>query len=68
MWNSKVIWSEGMFLRPQHFQQQERYMASLLESRSAPLSPYPWGFAEIKLDDPLLALGTAPIIAPSAST
>jgi type VI secretion system protein ImpJ len=57
MWNSKVIWSEGMFLRPQHFQQQVRYVASLLELRSAPLSPYPWGFTEIKLDDPLLALG-----------
>jgi type VI secretion system protein ImpJ len=23
--NSKVVWSEGLFLRPQHFQQQERY-------------------------------------------
>src|SRR6185437_3804641 len=25
-WNSKVVWSEGMFLRPQHFQQQDRFM------------------------------------------
>jgi type VI secretion system protein ImpJ len=57
MWNSKVIWSEGMFLRPQHFQQQERFLTSLLELRSAPLAPYPWGFTELKLDDPLLALG-----------
>ena len=24
-WKNKVIWSEGLFLRPQHFQQQERY-------------------------------------------
>lgn len=23
--NSKVVWSEGIFITPQHFQQQERY-------------------------------------------
>ena len=22
---SRVVWSEGMFLRPQHFQQAQRY-------------------------------------------
>jgi len=57
MWNGKVVWSEGMFLRPQHFQQQERYLANLLEQRSAPLCPYPWGFTELRLNDQLLALG-----------
>jgi len=57
MWNNKVIWSEGMFLRPQHFQQQERYLTTLLEQRSAPLRPYPWGFTDLKLNDQLLALG-----------
>lgn len=57
MWNNKIIWSEGMFLRPHHFQQQERYFANLVERRSAPLRPYPWGFAQLKLDDQLLALG-----------
>ncbi|WP_447531943.1 hypothetical protein, partial [Pseudomonas aeruginosa] len=24
--DSKVVWSEGMFLNPQHFQQQDRYI------------------------------------------
>jgi len=57
MWNNKIIWSEGMFLRPHHFQQQERYLANLVELRSAPLRPYPWGFTQLKLDDQLLALG-----------
>jgi type VI secretion system protein ImpJ len=63
MWNNKVIWSEGMFLRPQHFQQQERYLENLLELRSAPLRPYPWGFAQLKLDEQALALGKLSIAA-----
>ena len=23
--SSKILWGEGLFLRPQHFQQQDRY-------------------------------------------
>lgn len=57
MWNNKVIWSEGMFLRPHHFQQQERYLANLLELRVAGLHPYSWGFTHLKLDEQALALG-----------
>ena len=32
-WYSKVVWSEGLFLRPQHFQQQDRYLEHLLQAR-----------------------------------
>ena len=56
-WYSKVIWSEGMFLRPQHFQQQERYLEALVRQSSAPLRPYAWGIVELTLDKELLALG-----------
>lgn len=56
-WNSKVVWSEGMFLRPQHFQQQERYLDSLVQSRCAPLTAWPWGFTELALDRTALGLG-----------
>jgi len=31
----KVVWTEGMFLRPQHFQQQERYLESFARRRIA---------------------------------
>jgi type VI secretion system protein ImpJ len=24
--NNRIVWSEGLFLRPQHFQQQERFL------------------------------------------
>lgn len=57
VWQSKVIWTEGMFLRPQHFQQQERFLLHQLQSRSLPSEPFYWGFSELVLDDDLLRLG-----------
>jgi len=56
-WNNKVIWSEGLFLRPQHFQQMDRYYEKLVRSRVAALRPYPWGITELKLNNELLGLG-----------
>ncbi|SFU99308.1 type VI secretion system baseplate subunit TssK [Pseudoduganella namucuonensis] len=53
----KVIWSEGMFLEPQHFQQQDRYLEHLIEARVGPAAPHGWGFARLALDEPALALG-----------
>lgn len=57
MWNNKVIWSEGMFLRPAHFQQHVRYVENLLERRCDSLHSHPWGFANVKIDEALLRLG-----------
>jgi type VI secretion system protein ImpJ len=56
-WNNKVIWSEGMFLRPHHFQQQTRYIENYVEGRSAVLRSYPWGFKRLQIDRQLLTLG-----------
>ena len=33
--NNKVVWSEGLFLRPQHLQQQERYLERYVDLRVA---------------------------------
>lgn len=55
--NNKVIWSEGMFLRPQHFQQQDRYLERYVEGRTRSLGPYLWGFTELAIDQEPLALG-----------
>ena len=49
-WFSKVIWSEGLFLRPHHLQQSDRYLEHLVEARTAQITPYPWGFSEIEID------------------
>ena len=56
-WNSKVVWSERMFLRPQHFQQQTRYVERLVESRCGHLKSYPWGFTQLEVDEQSLGLG-----------
>ncbi len=56
-WDNKVVWSEGLFLRPQHLQQADRYMEKFVRSRTAPLRGYGWGFTELQLNSELLALG-----------
>ena len=53
----KIVWSEGMFLQPQHFQQHDRYLQSLVEARSAALRPHAWGFTRLVIDPDQLALG-----------
>ena len=57
MWRNKVLWTEGMFLRPQHFQQQERYFENLIHRRSRADTSFPWGFETLEIDDNALALG-----------
>lgn len=49
-WKSKVVWSEGLFLRPHHLQQNDRYFEGLVESRTRHVTPYPWGFSTLEID------------------
>ncbi|MBQ1542666.1 type VI secretion system baseplate subunit TssK [Caulobacter sp. CCUG 60055] len=55
--DSRVAWREGLFLRQQHFQQQDRYLEALVSARANTLRPYPWGVSELKLNADLAALG-----------
>ncbi len=55
--SGKVVWSEGMFLRPQHFQQQDRYLERFVRQRAEGLCPFPWGLRELAINRDLLALG-----------
>jgi type VI secretion system protein ImpJ len=63
--NSKVIWSEGMFLQPQHLQQHDRYLQTQLELRAAGLRPYAWGFTSLEIDPQLLQLGKVALLSAS---
>jgi type VI secretion system protein ImpJ len=56
-WSNRVVWQEGMFLRAQHFQQQDRWLESLVRSRGAALRPHPWGMTELAIDRDLLLTG-----------
>ncbi|WP_149536277.1 type VI secretion system baseplate subunit TssK [Siccirubricoccus phaeus] len=56
-WDNKVIWSEGLFLQPQHLQQQDRYVERLVRASTAGLRPFAWGLTTLDIDRDLLALG-----------
>ncbi|TDM05871.1 MAG: type VI secretion system baseplate subunit TssK [Ideonella sp. MAG2] len=56
-WNNKVTWSEGLFIRPQLFQQQERYLEWFSHRRAAALGPFFWGFSQLDIDVESLSLG-----------
>ena len=52
-----MVWQEGMFLRAQHFQQQDRYLGFLARAGILAAHPYPWGVTEMSIDRELLATG-----------
>lgn len=56
-WTNRVVWQEGMFLRAQHFQQQERHLDYRVRAGLAALHPYPWGVTGMVIDRDLLATG-----------
>ena len=48
--NSKVVWKEGMFLQPQHFQQSERFIFNTINARMAVYHPFFYGTFEVEVD------------------
>lgn len=55
---SKVLWGEGLFLRPQHFQRQDAYHEARLHAVAGALHPYAWGVRDVAFDLESLAAGT----------
>ncbi len=55
--HNRVVWSEGLFLQPQHFQQQDRYFERYVETRCQALVPHSWGFTEIEFERDFLKIG-----------
>jgi type VI secretion system protein ImpJ len=48
--SSKVLWGEGLFLRPQHFQRQDAYHEWRLAEATRTLHPYAWGVRRVGVD------------------
>ena len=44
---AKVVWSEGIFITPQHFQQFERYLESGLRQLAVSQEGHFWGFSSL---------------------
>jgi type VI secretion system protein ImpJ len=54
----RVVWTEGMFLTPQHFQQFDRYHEDLVHARlGAVAGPDDWGVLAVEIDQRALAAG-----------
>jgi type VI secretion system protein ImpJ len=56
-WENKVVWGEGLFLQPQHLQQQERYFERLVRTTTGGLRPFAYGLTQLEIDADLLKLG-----------
>ena len=54
---SRVVWTQGLFLQPHHFQQETRFVEHQLDARIRATEPHAWGFTELVLDESQLALG-----------
>ena len=55
---AKLLWGEGLFLRPQHFQRQDLYHEGRLAEMSRVLHPYSWGITSLRIDRDALTTGT----------
>lgn len=55
--DNRVVWSEGIFLSPHHFQQQERYFENTLNQRVTMTGPFQWGFRRLVLESDALLMG-----------
>jgi len=56
-WDSKVLWTEGLFLQPHHFQQADRYTEGLVTGLARRILPYAWGVSTLEIDDAALKFG-----------
>src|ERR1017187_9884327 len=55
---SRVVWAEGMYLAPQHFQAQNRYFEEAVHFATASLWRDSYGLAACQLDADALRNGT----------
>ncbi len=54
---NRVIWSEGLFIKPQHFQQQSRYEENILNERLLSVSSYLYGLSSLSINPEYLSFG-----------
>jgi type VI secretion system protein ImpJ len=59
---SRVVWSEGMYLGPHHFQAQSRYFEDSIRFATAALWFEPWGLVAAQLDPESLKNGTVALV------
>jgi type VI secretion system protein ImpJ len=58
----KVLWSEGLFLTPQHFQQWDRYFEEFVSFRLRSLTTFSWGAEELEFNADALQNGMVELV------
>lgn len=54
---TKILWGEGLFLRPQHFQQQDLHVEAEVRRTLLLANPFSWGVQEVDIDHESLKNG-----------
>ncbi len=52
--NEQVHWADGLFLQPQHFQTQQRFMLEHIRNERTFFLPYRYGFIDLSIDQEAL--------------
>ena len=60
---SKVLWGEGLLLRPQHFQRQDQYHEHRLYKSVKAVHPYSWGVEQLQIDRDALSSNILRVLA-----
>jgi type VI secretion system protein ImpJ len=58
----KPVWTEGLFMTPQHLQQSDTYHESLLQARMHAVHAYDWGVTSVQFDERALVGGQLRLI------
>ena len=53
----RPVWSEGMFMSPQHMQALDRYHEALVAARIGAIAPHDWGVVAFEVDAAALGAG-----------
>ena len=59
---NRVIWREGLFIKPQHFQQQQRHSEYALHARLSALSDYFYGLQTLVINEDYLGFGRIALV------
>ncbi|MDO2948051.1 type VI secretion system baseplate subunit TssK [Aeromonas simiae] len=62
---NRVIWREGLFIKPQHFQQQQRHTDYMLHARLSALGDYLYGLQSLTINEDYLGFGRIALVSAS---
>ena len=65
---NRVIWSEGLFIKPQHFQQQFRYTENQFKQQISCINEYLYGLSALEINTEYLSFGRISLVSASGMT